>query len=143
MDNKKLHLFGKDKEDYKIFSSLLQDAAVPISEIKFDEIRNQFFLTCSRFLWERKIQNEEKTRVLSGICFDKVKNVKKKNFPSQNSNDVLNLLFINKSKNYVEIVFSNNIILRLEGDMISFRLDDFNKEWPTIFLPQHSFINNE
>ena len=143
MDNKKLHLFGKDKEDYKIFSSLLQDAAVPISEILFDEIRNQLFLTCSRFLWERKIQNEEKTRVLSGICFDKVKNVKKKNFPSQNSNDVLNLLFINKSKNYVEIVFSNNIILRLEGDMISFRFDDFNKEWPTIFLPQHSFINNE
>ena len=43
MDNKKLHLFGKDKEDYKIFSSLLQDAAVPISEIKFDGIRNQFF----------------------------------------------------------------------------------------------------
>ncbi len=143
MDNKKLHLFGKDKEDYKIFSSLLQDAAVPISEIKFDEISNQFFLTCSRFLWEKKIQDGEKARALTGICFDKVKKVKKKNFPSQNSNDVLNLLTVNKTKTYVEILFSNNIILRLEGDMVSFRLDDFNKKWPTIFFPQHSFINDE
>ena len=143
MDNKKLHLFGKDKEDYKIFSSLLQDAAVPISEIKFDEISNQFFLTCSRFLWEKKIQDGEKARVLTGICFDKVQKVKKKNFPSQDSNDVLNLLTVNKTKTYVEILFSNNIILRLEGDMVSFRLDDFNKKWPTIFFPQHSFINDE
>ena len=96
-----------------------------------------------QWLLDKCQNNEEKTRVLSGICFDKVKNVKKKNFPSQNSNDVLNLLAISKSKTYVEIIFSNNIILRLEGDMVSFRLDDFNKEWPTIFLPQHSFINNE
>ena len=39
MDTIKLHLFGKDKEDFKVLASLIQDAAVPISEIKFDLIK--------------------------------------------------------------------------------------------------------
>ena len=138
MDIIKLHLFGKDDEDYNVLSSLIQDAAVPISEMKFELIRKQFIIVCSRYVWENKVRKKESMRVVSGVCFDNVLKVKKKNFPQKNSQHVLNFLTARRKENYVELIFSGEIIIKLEGNMISFRIDDLNKEWPTIFSPSHN-----
>ena len=138
MDSIKLHLFGKDKEDFEVLASLIQDAAVPISEIKFDLIKNQFFLVCSRFVWENSFNSRENKRVVTGICFENVLNVKKKNFPRSDTLQVLNLLTVKKSVSFTELIFADNILIRLEGKKITFRIDDLNKEWPTIFSPIHS-----
>ena len=85
MELKKIHLYGSDIEDYEVLSSLIQDAAIPTSEMKFDKVERQFFLVCSRFSWESRLQNKGNKRIVSGICFDNVIEVKKKNFPSFNS----------------------------------------------------------
>ena len=138
MDSIKLHLFGKDKEDFEVLASLIQDAAVPISEIKFDLIKNQFFLVCSRFVWENNFNGNENKRVVTGICFENVLNVKKKNFPRSDTLQVLNLLTVKKTVSFTELIFADNILIRLEGKKITFRIDDLNKEWPTIFSPIHS-----
>ena len=50
MEFKKIHLYGSDKEDFEVLSSLIQDAAIPTSEMKFDIVSKQFFLVCSRFV---------------------------------------------------------------------------------------------
>lgn len=138
MDTIKLHLFGKDKEDFEVLASLIQDAAVPISEIKFDFKKNQFFIVCSRFVWENNFHDKENKRVVTGICFDDVLNVKKKNLPKSDSMQVLNFLTVKKTVAFIELIFADNILIRLEGKKISFRIDDLNKEWPTIFSPIHS-----
>ena len=138
MELKKIHLYGSDIEDYEVLSSLIQDAAIPISEMKFDKVDQQFFLVCSRFAWESKLQNKGNKRIVSGICFDNVIKVKKKNFPSFHSENILNFLTLKKMSGFVELMFSNNILLKLEGNNISFRVDDLNKEWPTIFSPNHN-----
>ena len=138
MEFKKIHLYGSDIEDYEVLSSLIQDAAIPTSEMKFDKVERQFFLVCSRFSWESKLQNKGNKRILSGICFDNVIEVKKKNFPSFNSENILNFLTLKKVTGFIELVFSNNILIKLEGNNISFRIDDLNKEWPTIFSPNHN-----
>ena len=138
MDTIKLHLFRKDKEDFQVLASLIQDAAVPISEIKFDLIKNQFFIVCSRFVWENNFHDKENKRVVTGICFDSVSNVKKKNFPKSDTLQVLNFLTVKKTDQFVELIFADNILIKLEGKKISFRIDDLNKEWPTIFSPIHS-----
>ena len=138
MDIIKLHLFGKDDEDYNVLSSLLQDAAVPISEMNFELIKKQFIIVCSRYVWENKIYKKESMRVVSGVCFDNVFKVKKKNFPPKDPQHVLNFLTARRKENYVELIFSGEIIIKLEGNMISFRIDDLNKEWPTIFSPSHN-----
>ena len=135
---KKIHLYGSDKEDYEVLSSLIQDAAIPTSEMKFDKVENQFFLVCSRFSWESMLQNKVNKRILSGICFDNVIEVKKKNFPSFNSENILNFLTLKKETGFIELIFSKNILIKLEGNNISFRIDDLNKEWPTIFSPNHN-----
>ena len=138
MDTIKLHLFGKDKKDFEVLASLIQDAAVPISEIKFDLIKSQFFIVCSRFVWENNFSNKENKRVVTGICFDDVLNVKKKNFPKSDSLQVFNFLTVKKTAAFIELIFADNILIKLEGKNISFRIDDLNKEWPTIFSPIHS-----
>ena len=81
MEFKKIHLYGSDIEDYEVLSALIQDAAIPTSEMKFDKVEKQFFLVCSRFSWESKLQNKGNKRIVSGICFDNVIEVKKKIFP--------------------------------------------------------------
>ena len=137
MEFKKIHLYGSDIEDYEVLSSLIQDAAIPTSEMKFDKVDKQFFLVCSRFSWESRLQNKGNKRIVSGICFDNVIEVKKKNFPSFNSVNILNFLTLKKVTGFIELIFSNNILIKLEGNNISFRIDDLNKEWPTIFSPNH------
>ena len=138
MELKKIHLYGSDIEDYEVLSSLIQDAAFPTSEMKFDKLERQFFLVCSRFSWESKLQNKGNKRIVSGICFDNVIEVKKKNFPSFNSENILNFLTLKKMTGFIELIFSKNILIKLEGNNISFRIDDLNKEWPTIFSPNHN-----
>ena len=137
MELNKIHLYGSDKEDFEVLSSLMQDAAIPTSQMKFDKVDEQFFLVCSRFSWENKLQNKGNKRIVSGICFDNVFKVKKKNFPSFHSENILNFLTLKKKSDFVELIFSKNILLKLEGNNISFRIDDLNKEWPTIFSPNH------
>ena len=137
MEFKKIHLYGSDIEDYEVLSALIQDAAIPTSEMKFDKVEKQFFLVCSRFSWESMLQNKGNKRILSGICFDNVIEVKKKNFPSFNSENILNFLTLKKVTGFIELIFSNNILIKLVGNNISFRIDDLNKEWPTIFSPNH------
>ena len=137
MEFKKIHLYGSDIEDYEVLSSLIQDAAIPTSEMMFDKVEKQFFLVCSRFSWESRLQNKGNKRIVSGICFDNVIEVKKKNFPSFNSVNILNFLTLKKVTGFIELIFSNNILIKLVGNNISFRIDDLNKEWPTIFSPNH------
>ena len=140
MEFKKIHLYGSDIEDYEVLSALIQDAAIPTSEMKFDKIERQFFLVCSRFSWESRLQNKGNKRIVSGICFDNVIEVKKKNFPSFHSENILNFLTLKKVTGFIELIFSNNILVKLIGNKISFRIDDLNKEWPTIFSPNHKKI---
>ena len=143
MEFKKIHLYGSDIEDYEVLSSLIQDAAIPTSEMKFDKVEKQFFLVCSRFSWESRLQNKGNKRIVSGICFDNVIEVKKKNFPSFNSVNILNFLTLKKVTGFIELIFSNNILIKLVGNNISFRIDDLNKEWPTIFSPNHKKLDDE
>ena len=137
MEFKKIHLYGSDIEDYEVLSSLIQDAAIPTSEMKFDKVEKKFIFVCSRFAWESRLQNKDNKRIVSGICFDNVIEVKKKNFPSFNSENILNFLTLKKERGFIELIFSNNILIKLVGNNISFRIDDLNKEWPTIFSPNH------
>ena len=143
MELKKIHLYGSDIEDYEVLSSLIQDAAFPTSEMKFDKVERQFFLVCSRFSWESRLQNKGNKRIVSGICFDNVIEVKKKHFPSFNTENILNFLTLKKERGFIELIFSNNILIKLVGNNISFRIDDLNKEWPTIFSPDHKKLDDE
>ena len=44
---------------------------------------------------------------------------------------------------FIELIFSKNILIKLVGNNISFRIDDLNKEWHTIFSPYHKKLDDE
>ena len=138
MNRKKLHLIGYDKKDFEVISSLLQDSVVPISEMYFKKNTNQFIITLSRYISKNGTENKVNKRVLSGVCFENVSNVIKKKFSSNISSNILNILTIKKNVDYVEILFSGGTCLKLFGTLILIRLDDLDKEWPTIFTPNHN-----
>ena len=135
--SKKFQMIGYDREDFEIVASLLQDSISIVSDFCFDQEDLQFFMILGRYKREEKNQINSSKRSLSGVCFDNVNKVVKKNFPALNSSDTLNLLSIIKNKDHVHIYFSGDIELKLIGRHISIRLDDLNQEWPTIFTPKH------
>ena len=84
-----------------------------------------------------QIIEQSSNRVLCGLCFFNVEKILKRNFPKLHSETVLNFLTFIHKKDHINILFSGDIELKLYGSKIFLRLDDLNKEWPTIFIPDH------
>ena len=94
-------------------------------------------MIASRFDWDNKTTDCFSNRILSGLCFFNVEKISKRNFPSLKSEQLLNFLTLFRKDEFINIVFSGDIELKLFGTKIYLRLDDLNKEWPTIFIPNH------
>ena len=137
MKDNKLHLLAYDKEDFDVISSILQDSIVPVIDMYYSKIDSQFLLTASRFSNEDYDKKKQTKRIIFGVCFEKVDKVKKRNFPSNNKENILNLLSISYENDFISLLFSNDIELKLFGNAIFLRLDDLDKQWPTIFIPKH------
>ena len=133
----KLKLLAYEEEDFKVLSSILQDSAMPTTEMNYNKSTKEFVIISSRFDWEKKIIQKNSSRVLCGLCFSNVERVTKRNFPNLKTENILNFLTLIPRKGYINILFSGDIELKLYGTKIFMRLDDLNKEWPTIFIPNH------
>ena len=133
----KLKLLAYEEEDFKVLSSILQDSAMPTTEMNYNKSTKEFVIISSRFDWEKKIIQKNSSRVLCGLCFSNVERVSKRNFPNLKTENILNFLTLIPRKGYINILFSGDIELKLYGTKIFMRLDDLNKEWPTIFIPNH------
>ncbi len=138
MKNNKLHLLAYDKQDFDVISSVLQDSIVPLMEMHYSKIDRQFLITASRFSNERYDKKNQYKRIVFGVCFENVDRVKKRNFALSNKENILNLLSITYKNDCISLLFSNDIELKLFGEKIFLRLDDLDKQWPTIFIPKHS-----
>ena len=133
----KLKLLAYEEEDFKVLSSILQDSAMPTTEMNYNKSTKEFVIISSRFDWEKKIIQKNSSRVLCGLCFSNVERVSKRNFPNLKTENILNFLTLIPRIGYINILFSGDIELKLYGTKIFLRLDDLNKEWPTIFIPNH------
>ena len=133
----KLKLLAYDAKDFEILSALLQDSVMPVIEMNYNLPEKQFIVITSRFDWDNKTTDGFSNRILSGLCFFNVEKISKRNFPSLKSEQFLNFLTLFRKDEFINIVFSGDIELKLFGTKIYLRLDDLNKEWPTIFIPNH------
>ena len=133
----KLKLLAYDDKDFEILSALLQDSIMPVIEMNYNKLDKQFIVITSRFDWNNKINDDYSNRILSGLCFFNVEKINKRNFPSLKSEQILNFLTLFRKDDFINILFSGDIELKLFGTKIYLRLDDLNKEWPTIFIPNH------
>ncbi len=161
----RLKLRASDEQDITVLSTVLQDALVPREEITYLASERRFVLLANRFRWEAKPEappppleegadasfeqaaadlSEETSedgrlysRVICGLCFDRVRAVHSRNLASNPSGQPLNLLSIQRGLVAWSLRFGGDIEIRLEGTAIVAHLEDLGEAWPTRWRPSH------
>jgi hypothetical protein len=136
---KPLKLRAEDAEDLAILSAALQDAAVPISDMRYFPEEKRFMLAASRYRWEsdRGEKSGAGERIASALIFEKVNRVRRRGLEQQDGERILALLAMEAGKGTIDLHFSGDAAIRLEVEKLDCRLDDFGESWPTIFRPTH------
>lgn len=157
-----LKLRARDPEDLHAMAVVLQDAIVPMSEIAYLPAEHRFVLVANRFRWEaakgevaRPNAEPEPTRdakfeddgdnaqgpvferVHCGVCFDLVHAVRSRGLDRAKRERLLNLLTIRAAPGTIELLFSEDVAIRLEVGQIRAHIEDLGEPWPTRWRPAH------
>ena len=136
-----LKLAATDEEDIVVLSALLQDAVVPASEIIYLVPQSRFALVAHRFRWEdageKKVAGAIYERIRCGISFDRVTGVRRRNLDLSRRSEMLELLALEASNEYVDLLFAGGATVRLEVESILCHAEDFGEAWPTLWRPDH------
>ena len=136
-----LKLVATDAEDIGVLSALLQDAVVPASEMIYLAHESRFALVAHRFRWEdageEKIRGRIYERIRCGISFDKVSGVRRRNLDQARRGEMLELLALEATSAYVDLLFAGGATIRLETGQLLCHAEDFGDPWPTRWRPEH------
>lgn len=137
-----LRMIAEDQDDLQVIAACLQDALIPLSGMTFDQETGNFHLLANRFCWECAPEVLEGDsfyqRVSTGIAFQHVTEIKKKDLNLENKNELVNLLTIhNGDENYIHLIFSGGAEIRLTVDKISCHLTDVEEPYHTCNIPTH------
>ena len=143
----RLKLRAEDAEDLGVISAHLQDGLVTFGDMDYLGSEKQFVLVVNRFCWSDCPQNPKSgkpfERVLCGLRFDGVKNVRLRNLDRKNGALVLELLAIKPENGFIDLLFAGRGRVRLEVDAIRCHLQDLDSPWPTQWRPQHPIADAE
>ena len=141
-----LKLIAKTEDDLRVISAHLQDSIVKISDIANLKKNRLFLMQLNRFMWEdvEKGVFRKNKRIRTVIKFENVINVMSKNI-NQNIERFLDFLTIKTFKMPIKImnmnlIFSGDIIIKLEVEAIEVTLDDQGSPWESKNKPKHKDI---
>jgi hypothetical protein len=143
-----LRLVAQDVDDLKVISTLVQDAVLPVTELKFDPKRRRFALLLNRFRWEDRAEAEAVgrayERVRSVLVVEDVLKVQSFGFDRADKDLVLSLLSLDFTAGADG---TGRLVLTLAGDggialdveALDLRLDDVTRPYraPSGKLPTH------
>ncbi|WP_128254414.1 DUF2948 family protein [Falsirhodobacter deserti] len=125
-EERPLYLGAEDAEDLKVISALVQDAVLPITEMRYRPSKRQFLMLLNRFRWEDRIAAPE--RVRSILCFQDVLAVRSQGIDRNDKDTVLSVLALNwvpaeEGAGLLEVVLAGDgaIALQLEALDVSLR----------------------
>lgn len=130
-----LKLRAEDEEDLAVFSACLQDALAPVGDMEWLREEKRFVMVVNRFRWECK--DEPCERILAGICFDEVEDVKVQGFSRAERTRILELLALRRQGDAVVFEFAEGARLRLATPRIRAVIEDLGEPWPTRWRPRH------
>jgi Protein of unknown function (DUF2948) len=157
-----LKLRGRDARDLEMISACVQDALVPLAEIRYLPRERRFALMLNRFRWEGAPEASpaagehgdasiaagdagfadqaravfERTHAV--LTFDRVRGVKRRGLEQALRAGILSLLSVAAQGRHVVIAFAGGGAIRLEVDQIACRLQDIGEPWPTVWQPRHA-----
>jgi hypothetical protein len=143
-----LHLVAQDAEDLKVISTLVQDAVLPVTELRHDPRRRRFALMLNRFRWEDRSQAEAVgrpyERVRSVLVVEDVLKVQSFGFDRSDKDLVLSLLSVDfadgeDGTGRLTLTLAGDGAVALEVEALEVRLDDVTRPYraPSGKVPTH------
>ena len=147
MKAKNLKLIARTDEDLRIISAHLQDSIASIENIANLKKNKIFLMQLNRFMWEdvEKGVFRKNKRIRTILKFDNVIEVNSKNISQSNKDKFLDFLAIESNQltnnNYeMKLIFSGDLIIRVEAEVIEVTLDDQGEPWDTKNKPKHKVL---
>jgi hypothetical protein len=143
-----LRLVAQDAEDLKVISTLIQDAVLPVTELKFDAKRRRFAILLNRFRWEDRVEAERAgrpyERVRSVLRVEDVRKVQSLGFDRAEKDLVLSVLSMSfepgqDGTGRVTLVLAGDGAIALDVEALEVRLDDVTRPYraPSGKAPRH------
>jgi hypothetical protein len=143
-----LRLVAQDADDLQVISTLVQDAVLPVTELKFDAKRRRFAILLNRFRWEDRVEAERVgrayERVRSVLVVEDVRKVQSFGFDRTEKDLVLSVLSMlfepgEDGTGRLTLVLAGDGAIALDVEALEVRLDDVTRPYraPSGKAPQH------
>jgi hypothetical protein len=135
-----LSLRAVDADDLAVVASMLQDAVVAVSDMRYIAAEKMFVLVASRFCWETcdSRAGVPYERVHCGVSFEGVTHVRLRGIDLSDRGQFLDLLTIAfDAAGAVRLVFAGGGEIRLEIEAFQCHMRDLGEPWPTAAMPSH------
>lgn len=143
-----LRLVAQDAEDLKVISTLVQDAVLPVTELRYDARHRRFALMLNRFRWEDRSEAEQAgrayERVRSVLVVEDVQKVQSFGFDRAERDLVLSLLSMSfepgdDGTGRLTLVLAGDGAIALDVEALDLRLDDVTRPYraPSGKVPRH------
>ena len=140
-----LNLGALDAEDLKVVSSLVQDAVLPVEEMRWDTKAGRFALLLNRFRWEDgPAHGTRPERVQSVLSFGTVLSVASNGIDRSDTETILSLLTVTfepteDPSGHILLTFAGDGALRLTVEVVEVSLKDVTKPYlaPSRKTPTH------
>ena len=151
-----LKIIARDAEDLEVVSACLQDALIPLNEMRYLPQERRFIMVANRFRWERAAMPSQEAapgkdaafesdddfgnlqRTNAGICIDRVLSVRSRNIDRGKPDDFLSVLSVELDGNKLLFLFAGGGVIQVEVEGLSLYLSDLGKAWPTQWQPDHA-----
>ena len=162
-DTDRLKLRARDHEDFRVLSSVLQDALLPVRDMTRLTREKRFVLIANRFRWEARAAQADLPdqprpappeaahtgdarfedgplyeRIQAGVTFDRVAGVRYRGFRLENTGTVLNLLAVLPDQDGITLQCAGAAGIYLKGRRVVCHLEDIGEPWPTHWRPSHA-----
>jgi Protein of unknown function (DUF2948) len=149
-------LIARDPEDLAVISACMQDALIPLNEMRYLPQERRFVLVANRFRWERAVVPGEEAaptkdasfesdedfgslqRTNAGLCIDRVVAVRSRGIDRSRPDDFLSLLSLQLDGDKLSFLFAGGGVIQVEVEGLSLYLSDLGKAWPTQWQPDHA-----
>jgi Protein of unknown function (DUF2948) len=143
-----LRLVAQDADDLKVISTLVQDAVLPVTELKHDPRRRRFALLLNRFRWEDRDHASRAgrpfERVRSLLVIEDVLKVQSFGFERTDKDLVLSLLSMEftagaDGTGRLTLTLAGDGAVALDVEALDLRLDDVTRPYraPSGKVPTH------
>lgn len=135
-----LSLRAVDADDLAVIGSMLQDAVVAVSDMRYIAAEKMFVLVASRFCWEacEGRAGEPYERVHCGVSFEGVTHVRVRGIDLAERGRFLDLLTVAFDEaGMLRLVFAGGGEIGLEVEAFQCHMRDLGEPWPTTTVPSH------